>query len=201
MWNPDQPNGAEGSEPSSSMSSKQSALEMEIADLRAKLAPPSLEQATEELARCLRLVAIAGMGDTDRREWLLVAFDEVKGIPVCELAERCAHARKVADHPSKIVPAIFAAPVQSYASARWYRERLRELEAQYSNRDARRLTAANTNSFCTPEEAKKILESFGYQPAFDGEKRPDRGPARMPTEEELSEVAAQFNREHYGRQG
>ncbi len=182
---------------SDEISSQQSLLEREIADLRAKLARPSREEAAEELLRCLRLAAIAGMSDTDRHEWLVVAYDEIKTIPVCELSIRCAHARKVADHPSKIIPAIFSAPVESYLSARWYSDRLKSAEAKYANRNAKRLTADNVNSFCTPEEAKKILDEFGLKSVFDGNVRPARGPAKMPTAEDLAAIAAEFKREHY----
>jgi hypothetical protein len=177
-------------------SSQPSLLEREIADLQAKLRRPTREEAAEELLRCLRLVAIAGMSDTDRHEWLVVAYDEIKSIPICELADRCAYARKVADHPSKIIPAIFAAKIESWRNERWYRERLNTVLAQHANQSAKRLTADNVNSYCTPEEAKKILADFGMTSAFAGDKRPPRE-LRQPTPEELAKIADDFKREHY----
>lgn len=117
----------------------QSSLLNEIADLEAKLAPPSMEEVIAELSRCLRLTVPAGMTQEDRREWLLVAVREVEAIPSCEFFDRCAHSRKVADHPAKIVPEIHKFKPQSFASAGWYRRHLSDLRAKWDNRNAPRI--------------------------------------------------------------
>lgn len=144
---------------SGAKSSTSSPLEMEIADLRAKLAPPSLEEATGELLRCLRLTAPVGMTDVDRREWLLVAYDEIRNIPSCEFAERCSHARKVADHPAKIVPAIFGYKFGEYAGANPLRARLHHKEALHRNRDAPRLEQ-NRGQYGPDEALQKSMRDL-----------------------------------------
>lgn len=117
----------------------QSSMLSEIADLEAKLAPPSMEEVMAELSRCLRLTVPAGMTQADRLEWLLVAVPEVEAISRCEFFDRCAHARKTADHPAKIVPEIHKFKPLSFASAGWYRRRLSELRGQWDNRNAPRI--------------------------------------------------------------
>lgn len=129
----------EGSSNRSTKSGQYSALEAEVMELRRKVAPPSQEDILTELGRCLRLTAPVGMTNEDRREWLLVAIPEVAGIPSCEFFDACAEARKKADHPAKIIPAIRSYKAPSYANAAEFKIRLRNAEARWSNRDAGRL--------------------------------------------------------------
>lgn len=92
-----------------------------------------------ELSRCLRLTAPAGMSDIERREWLVVALPEVEFIPSVEFFPACSHARKVADHPSKIIPAIHAYKPEFYARADFYRARLNDMRQREANINAKRL--------------------------------------------------------------
>lgn len=46
------------------------------------------------------------MNGDDRTEWLAAAQIALSGIPADLLAKGCAHARRVCDHPAKIVPCI-----------------------------------------------------------------------------------------------
>src|SRR5438874_8822984 len=61
-----------------------------------------------ELTACLTLVAPVGMTEEAKRDWLAVAWDTLRHIPPSILANGAAAARKVCDHPSKIVPTIIA---------------------------------------------------------------------------------------------
>lgn len=72
------------------------------------LAPAADEQFRNELTACLSLVVPVGMTEESRRDWLAVAWGTLKHLPADLLAHGCAEARKTADHPSKIVPAITA---------------------------------------------------------------------------------------------
>lgn len=131
----------------------------------------------------------------DRREWLLVAFDEIKEVPSCELAERCSHARKVADHPAKIVPAIFGYKFGDYGGAKGVKLILGYKEREFANRDLKRLEVAEAQD-PVPFDTAKIREEMGF-PREDVEPvSRHAGPPREPTTAELAEIAAQFGREH-----
>ena len=73
------------------------------------LVPASKEQFRNELTACLALVVPVGMTEEARRDWLAVAWATVGHLPPDMLTEGCEAARRTADHPSKIVPAIIAA--------------------------------------------------------------------------------------------
>lgn len=175
--------------------SKSSALEMEIEHLKAQVAPASLEAATGELLRCLRLTAPVGMTDTDRREWLLVAFDEIKEIPLCELAERCSHARKVADLPSKIIPAIFAYKFHPYCGIEGVKLNLVSRQRQFANQDKARIE--NKPIEREVFDTAKIREEMDFASEAPAPVARRLQPLHTPTAEELAEIAAQFKREHY----
>jgi hypothetical protein len=70
--------------------------------------PANNELFRDQLTACLALVAPAGMTEEARRDWLAVAWGTLRHLPADLLAAGCAEARKVADHPSKIVPIIVA---------------------------------------------------------------------------------------------
>ena len=72
----------------------------------AETEPMDREAAIAELARGLTLCAPSGMSEDDRAVWLAAAWAEVAHVPAGILREAMAAARKVADHPAKIVPAI-----------------------------------------------------------------------------------------------
>jgi hypothetical protein len=80
------------------------------------LAPASNTQFRDELTACLILVAPVGMTEEAKAEWLAIAWRTLNHLPADLLAAGCIEARKTADHPSKIVPAIL-----SYADERFTR--------------------------------------------------------------------------------
>lgn len=60
------------------------------------------------MTACLALCAPAGMTEENRRDWLAVAWGTLRHLPPDLLRQGCAKARKVCDHPAKIVPTIIA---------------------------------------------------------------------------------------------
>lgn len=77
-------------------------------DPKTALEPASREVFRRELVGCLALVAPAGMDSATRREWLASAWGTLREYPADLIERGCNHARRVADHPAKIVPAILA---------------------------------------------------------------------------------------------
>ena len=73
------------------------------------LKPAGSEVFRNELTACLALVAPAGMSEEARRDWLAVAWGTLKDLPADVLQIGCAEARRVCDHPAKIVPTIIQA--------------------------------------------------------------------------------------------
>ena len=55
---------------------------------------------------CLQLVAPVGMTGDEQKLWAAAAFKALDGIPIGLLKRGAMHAMRVADHHSKIVPAI-----------------------------------------------------------------------------------------------
>jgi hypothetical protein len=133
------------------------------------------------------------MGEDERADWLTVAMTELMrppSIPNSYFQRACAHARRVADHPSKVVPAIFNYDPGYLMSRKSLEKELGEITAEIGNMEAARLEAP---TYCTPEEARDILERFDMKSAFDVTRKPRD--LKMPTPEELAEVAAQFRRQ------
>lgn len=119
------------------------------------LEPATREEFGVELTACLVLVAPVGMTEEARREWLSVAWQTLRHLPGDLLAAGCDEARKTADHPSKIVPAIIA-----YAEPRL--ENRRRVRNDYPLGPLPALERPDPN-YCTPEEAAKILKEFGLK--------------------------------------
>lgn len=117
------------------------------------LAPASSTEFRDQLTACLVLTAPVGMTEDAKAEWLAVAWQTLKHLPGDLLSAGCLHARKTADHPSKIVPAIVA-----YAEPRLASRKRTERECAPS--DAPRLAAP---SYVTPAEASEILKEFGLK--------------------------------------
>ena len=107
-----------------------------------------------ELTACLTLVAPVGMDETARRDWFAVAWDTLRDIEPELLARAAKNARKVCDHPSKIVPAIVA---EVHELTRFERE----MEAIV----CRHVTELPSPppEYVTPAEASRILEEFGLK--------------------------------------
>lgn len=92
-----------------------------------------------ELTRCLTLCAPSGMSSDERAVWLATAWAEISHIPAGVFESACAAARKIVDHPSKIVPAIIKE--SAYMTDLFIRRRNDE-EAAWRNRNAPRLEAS-----------------------------------------------------------
>jgi hypothetical protein len=119
-------------------------------------APPlsSLETATttefrNELTKCLALVAPVGMDEAAKADWLAAAWETVGHLPSDLLHIGCAHARKVADHPAKIVPAIISETASLLKA--------RRDNAKPEPRDMPALSARP----CEPKQAEEILREYG----------------------------------------
>jgi hypothetical protein len=104
-----------------------------------------------ELTACLTLVAPVGMTEESRRDWLAVAWDTLKHIPPDILTIGASKARRLCDHPSKIVPTIIA---QTTDLMRWQRNTRAAPVALIEPR------------YVSPEEARAILNEVGLKPRF-----------------------------------
>lgn len=113
----------------------------------------------------------------DRENWLVAAFEEVREIPAMIFADACKHARRVADHPAKIVPAIHGYK-PDYDSVGVYRERLWALQRRLENLNAPRLSDFQSREPCQacgiranePRAInclKIVKELCGLSPDFD----------------------------------
>lgn len=80
------------------------------------------------LTPCLALVGGTGMTSVARTEWLMAARHALGDIPADLLARGAKAASLVADHPSKIVPAINAAIRDELG----YRQRARRREIEFA---------------------------------------------------------------------
>ncbi|MCB4860773.1 MULTISPECIES: hypothetical protein [unclassified Sphingobium] len=115
-------------------------LLQEISELEAKLEPRSLEEIMVALSRCLTLTAPTGMSQEDRDEWLMVAAPELADLPSMLFDDACAHARRTADHPAKIIPSILKYEPSSYwLGPAHARQRLSDARARLANLNAPRL--------------------------------------------------------------
>lgn len=119
--------------------------------------PATRQEFGVELTACLALVVPVGMTEEARREWLSVAWQTLKHLPSDLLAAGCIEARKTADHPSKIVPAIIA-----YAEPRL--ENRQRIRREYPSSSLRIAGPERPEpNYCTPEEAARILKEFGLK--------------------------------------
>lgn len=112
------------------------ALEQEWLLSKAKAAPATEDQAWSELGRCLTLCAPSGMKDDERETWLMTAYAEIRAIPAEPFLIAAAKARRICDHPAKIIPAIIRES-QEFAESLLRVERTKR--AQYENASAPRL--------------------------------------------------------------
>lgn len=99
--------------------------------------PLSRMEAIAELGRCLTLCAPSGMSSDERGTWLAAAWAEVQDMPAAAFVSACAEARKVVEHPAKLVPTIIRCS-EPFASQ--LRRKLVRAEAEWANRNAPRLT-------------------------------------------------------------
>jgi hypothetical protein len=151
------------------------------------LAHWNLEPAIEadfrtELTACLALVAPSGMATEARREWLTVAWGTLREIPADLLKRGCAHARRVADHPAKIVPAIMDEIRETWD---YRRTRRTQIIA-----DQHRTTALPPppETPCTPEQAAEIMAEMGLSSEAKETARKALGPRRKPTRQDYIDL-------------
>lgn len=114
-----------------------------------------------------------GMSDGDRAEWVRVARITLRDLPLDLLRAGCEVARKEADHPAKIVPLIHktTAPI---------------LKARRENLvPPERRIAPPEPEYCTPEQAREVLERYGFE-GIGTKAKIDRGPPKMPTAEDYA---------------
>jgi hypothetical protein len=84
------------------------ALPLALAQAQAALAPSLGRDFKRWVAPSLALVAPVSMSEDDQTAWLATAAETLSGIPSDLLEIGCMKARQRADHPSKLVAAIFA---------------------------------------------------------------------------------------------
>jgi hypothetical protein len=127
-----------------------------VALAQANLTPAHPERVVKALTSALVLVAPAGFTEGDRRAWLTSAMMTLEGIPDDLLDAGVAAARMVADHPSKIIPAIM-----EEIRDRWDKR----ADNLHLPSDAPRLSPPPKQDFvpCTPEQAEAIIKEFGLR--------------------------------------
>ena len=139
---------------------------------------------------CLALTAPSGMGEAERRAWLQAAFAALNHLPLDLIEKGAAEARRTADHPSKIVPAIIAATEREVA---WRRRN----QHPRSPGDLHSTLPAPGQEIATPDEVEAICKQFAVgryatvQPQRNAARSvaqpahadPDR-PCRVPTRED-----------------
>lgn len=149
-----------------------------LATARQRLEPASTETIIRALSGCLTLTAPSGFSEGDRKAWLTAAAATLAGIPPQLLEWGVSRARKVADHPAKIVPAIMEEIGEAWERRR---EDLRR-EADSGHRLAAPKEPADPP--CTPEQAAAILAEFpqlsaGMRQTLTQHLGPRRNPTRQ----------------------
>lgn len=148
------------------------------------LIPASKVEFAAEMVPCLTLVAPAGMDKDERKTWLAAAYRALDGIPIALLQRGAAAASLKADHPSKIVAAIYAEVGDNW-------ERRKRLSRPHPSQLVISAPVEPEPDYCKPEEAAEILAQAGrrFSAASDPSRpkpqgaNPDRA-ARMPTRED-----------------
>lgn len=178
------------------------ALPAAIAQATALLTPATRGDARRTLMPTLSLVAPVGMTEDDQTAWIGAALGTLSGIPADLLERGCLAARKVADHPSKIVAAIF-----KEIGAAWD-TRKRDLSKVSRIADIaggvddtkpwEKRETFDPADAPTPEDIAAIKAEFGLttDPYGEGVRKAASGPLREPTPEEAAEMAAEFKRDH-----
>ncbi|MFS0771059.1 hypothetical protein [Sphingomonas sp. 1P08PE] len=163
-----------------------SSVAAEVARNLHNLTPATANDITIAVAPCLALVGGVGMNEEGRIEWLRAATEALRGMPTDLLRRGCDAAKRRADHPSKIIPAIMDEVQDTWE---W---RKAQRSAPLDNRHIE-----PEKKVCTPEEATEILKryrvgsyakeqpaSYASQPTqMPATADPDR-PSRKPTRED-----------------
>lgn len=101
-----------------------------------RVQPLPTEEAIGQLHRCLALCAPVGMNQEERAEFIAAALDELGDMPGYLFRNACQIARLKVDHPSKLVPFIFAETEENWAAELKLADSAR---AAYENASAPRL--------------------------------------------------------------
>ncbi len=171
-----------------------------LADMETKLTSASRKQFYAQMTPCLDLCAGSGMGPDEREAWFTAAAATLRGIPYDLLERGCAAARKRADHPSKIVPAIIREIEEAWNYRKIERNKL-NVRIQPPQKAPWELARENTfdpANRCKPEEAAEIVKQYGFDEpiARDLDVGRDCSKLRQPTKEELEALAAEFKAAH-----
>ena len=126
-----------------------------LSSAEARLEPCGAKTGSTLLTSCLTLVAPTGMTARERQDWLAVARMDLRGVPEDLLERGCAYARKTADHPAKVLPAIFK-EIGPVWEAR--KRALRTIGQEIADwRRAQEQAALPPPDQCTPEDAARII--------------------------------------------
>jgi hypothetical protein len=123
-------------------------LRIQLQERKAKAMACPPQEAMALLGINLVLCSPSGMTEADRVEWLKAALMTIGDCPKDLLEDACFEARKVCDHPAKIVPFI-CGHIKDRPAWRW--EQVRYIESKIENFDKPKLTVQK------PEEEKRDL--------------------------------------------
>jgi hypothetical protein len=136
------------------------------------------------------------MSEGEKKAWFAAAAMTLNGLPASLLPEAVAEARKVADHPSRIVPAVLAAASESWERlksdlrrAKWFYSLANQAPSE------RQLAPPSPEPGLNPDEIEEmnaIMAKAGaltryrpdgsrYEAETSPQARQERGPLRKPT--------------------
>lgn len=141
----------------------------------ARLVPATQDDFRRELTATIALCMPTGFSEDDRAEWLRAAWGTLNGIPADLLALGCAHARRVCDHPAKVVPAIMREVDDLWAARK---RGLRSASERRVEGSEEQIESA------TPEQIASIKAEFGIATTPYAEKPKLLGEPRKPTRED-----------------
>lgn len=122
------------------------------------LRPASNDTFRRELSKCLTACASANMDAATRREWLITVRSDLDGVPEDLLIRGCKAARAVADHPSKVLPAIWREIDEPWAARRRHARSISKTVSPPAS------VTPPEPEYCTPEQAAEILREHGFRP-------------------------------------
>jgi hypothetical protein len=156
-----------------------------IVEAAALLAPATRGDFKRYVAPACALVAPAGWSEGDIVTWNATAMEALRGMPSDLLERGCRASHRNADHPSKVVKAIFDEVGSIWSARKRDAGRLAELE-----RIARERPAAPSGApIIQPEQATAIIEEFGLRSEPEKPAIVHAGRPRMPSAGELGEIA------------
>ncbi|QHL90983.1 hypothetical protein GVO57_09330 [Sphingomonas changnyeongensis] len=115
------------------------------------------------------------MTQDDRVEWLAAAADALREYPADLLRIGIAEARKRADHPSKIIPAVVGHVEELLIARRRELQRARDAASPPAP-----ALPTDGSRHCSAEDAREILERYGFKSSVPAT-TVERGPRRLPT--------------------